>query len=416
MKIGIEQLHVYPCSLAVDMRELAEHRGANADEICGDMMISQRSFNPPWEDPVTTAVNAANALLNDDDRRAIKLLLVGSESGPDQEKALSTWVQRYVGLGDDCRNLEIKHACYAGTGAVVLAANWLAMQPEGTKALVITTDQSREHFGKPYEFVMGAGAVAILLSKTPDFLALELDKSGFYTHEVADLTRPTSRVEAGHSETSLLSYLDAVDITFERYCAAAKTTPTTGDELRALVPFQIYHAPFGGITRRAHRAIWRTLDDFSATHCNEDFNQRVAPTLAHNRRMGGTYASSIFVSMLGCVDAFGANVVGQRLGVYSYGSGSSAEFFSGVFGKRAVDVAHAAGLAAGLDARLDLGVHGYEAAERFRTQTIDQGDYTVPRDGFGDLFATTYAAQRRLVFTGMREFERQYAWSNGDAA
>ncbi|MDZ7592561.1 MAG: hypothetical protein U5L05_18190 [Rubrivivax sp.] len=62
------------------------------------MMIDQRSVDPPWEDPITLAVNAGRRVLRDDERHRVKLLLVASESAPDQEKAMSTWVQRYLDL------------------------------------------------------------------------------------------------------------------------------------------------------------------------------------------------------------------------------------------------------------------------------------------------------------------------------
>lgn len=412
MKVGIEDIRVYPTTMSVSMRELVEARGGNVEEVCGAMMIDARSVNPPWEDPVTMAVQACNDLLEGTDRSAIKLLLVGSESGPDQEKSLSTWIQRYAGLGDDCRNLEIKHACYAGTGALMMACHWLAGQPEGSKALVVTTDQSREHFGKPYEFVMGGGAVAMLVSRDPKFLSLDLGYSGFYTYEVADLTRPTSRVEAGHSETSLLSYLDAVDITFDRFLERFPETISSSDELKQQLPYQIYHAPFGGITMRAHRALWRTLSDFNAGNCRTDFAERVAPTLTFNRKMGGTYASSIFISLLGCVEAFGEDVHQNRVGIYSYGSGSSAEYYSGVFGDSAVEIASKAKLSSLIEQRFDAGVEGYEQAESARTSLIDLGDYVTPKGGYNDLYSRRYAGERKLVFEGMTEYERRYRWAD----
>ena len=411
--IGIEKMRVYPCSMALDMRTLVEARGGNVEEVCGDMMITQRSVNPPWEDPVTMAVNAARDLLSDEDRRAVKLLLVASESAPDQEKALSTWVQRYLDLPDDCRNLEVKHACYGGSGALNLALAWLhAEAEEGDKALVICTDQSRTHFNRPYEFVMGAGAVAMLLSRNAGFFTLDRGLSGLFTHEVSDLIRPTSRVEAGHSETSLLSYIDAVDTSFKRY--ADKALAKRGVQLDSLAalrewfPRQIYHAPFGGITRRAHRAVMRTLPDFSGKAVAADYEERVVPSLAFNRRMGGTYAGSVFISLLTIAAQMQA---GERVGIYSYGSGSTGEFYSGCFGADAIRVAQQADLAGLLDARLALTLREYEEAERERTCFIDYGDFEVSLSGFRDLYATRYAGQSKLVFRGASEHIRQYAWS-----
>ena len=78
------------------------------------------------------------------------------------------------------------------------------------------------HLGQPWEFVMGAGAAAVLVSDTRTFSRLEIGKSGYWTNEVSDLTRPTSRVETGNSETSLLSYIDALEGAYAHYLERVK--------------------------------------------------------------------------------------------------------------------------------------------------------------------------------------------------
>ncbi len=409
--VGIDALAVWPSTMAIDMATLVRARGGDVDEVVGRMMIDQRSVNPAWEDPVTMAVNAADNLLKGDARQRVGLAIVASESGLDQEKALSTWVQRHLELPDHCRNFELKHACYGGTAAVQMACHWLQSQPDDARALVVTTDQSRQHFHRPYEFVMGAGACAMLLSKNPRFMTIELPHSGVFTHEVADLTRPTSRVEAGHSETSLLSYLDAVDITLERYLQAVQRhggpVIETAEQLRAWAPFAIYHAPFGGITLRAHRAALRSLDVSDRAAITDDFGANVEPTLQYNRRMGGTYASSVFVSLLGLVDAMAdRGVAGKRVRLYSYGSGSCAETYSGVFGSEAVAIARHANLSGLLDERRALTVREYEEAERERTCWVDNGDYRVSLDGHDDLLARRYVG--RLTYRGSADHVRHY--------
>lgn len=155
MKIGIDRIGAWPATLSLDMSALCEARKHDLADIRDVMMIDQRSVNPPWEDPVTMAVNAALPMLTEEDRRDIGLLIVASESGVDQEKPLSTWVHRYLGLRPSCRNFEIKHACYGGTAGLKLAASWIAGGNPREKALVVNTDQSRMHLGMPYEFVMG---------------------------------------------------------------------------------------------------------------------------------------------------------------------------------------------------------------------------------------------------------------------
>src|SRR5690606_14012779 len=163
------------------------------------------------------------------------------------------WVHRYLGLRPSCRNFEIKHACYGGTAGLKLAASWIAGGNPREKALVVNTDQSRMHLGMPYEFVMGAGATAVLVSAQPRLCELELDRYGVHTHEVSDLTRPTSRVETGNSETSLLSYLDALEAVIGDFLARVGEPIDYEETFRK----NLYHTPFGGITLRAHHAALR---------------------------------------------------------------------------------------------------------------------------------------------------------------
>lgn len=408
MRVGIEKIGVYPTSMALRMDRLCEARGHDLADIRDVMMIDERSVNPPWEDPVTMAVNAAMPILTEQDRANIELLLVCSESGVDQEKPMSTWVQRYLGLSSRTRNLEVKHACYSGTGAVQLAAAWAAsgVASKKAKALVITTDQSRMHLGKPYEFVMGAGATAIVVSQSPQLFELELGKSGVHTHEVSDLTRPTSRVETGNSETSLLSYLEALDGALLAYLERVGEKISYDYFARNL-----YHVPFGGMTQRASRAALRHFGDWSRPDAERVWRKKTEPSLAHLRRMGGTYASSTFIALTTLLERDAELKRGDRIGVYSYGSGSCAEFYSGLVGEAAAQVAAGARLREQLDARYSLSVREYEDAERERTCYVDCGDYQPSTDGFGDLYRRVYEGSGRLVFEGAAEHYRQYGWS-----
>lgn len=409
---GIEKMAVYPGSMYVRMDELVAHREQNVEEVVTNMMIDERSVNPPWEDPVTMAVNAARDLLTDDEKASIGLILVASETGVDQEKSLSTWVQRYLDLPDDCRNCEVKIACYGGTAALFLAMGALSLLPEDKKVLVVTTDVSRTHFGKPYEFVMGCGAVAMLVSRNPRLLAVDPVGSGVFTYEVSDLIRPTSLVEAGHSETSLLSYLEGILQTFERFMDAhpEREQINTLEEFRRRIPYHIYHAPFGGITRRAHKKVHQYFGRLDKEAFAREYDILVAPTLQFNRRMGGTYAASIFISLMGLIEAFGADAAGKDVGIYSYGSGSCAEFFRAQIGDAAKEKP-AARLKKDLKARRRLTVAEYEAAEAERLRYVDEGDFKTEQAGFEDWYDAYYKGNNYLVYTGARDYVRQYAWS-----
>jgi len=267
-RVGIEKIRVNPTTLALDMHELCDARGHDWADIRDVMMIDERGVMPPWEDVVTTAVNAALPMLTEQDKQDIELLLVSSESSVDNEKPMSSWVHRYLGLSPHCRNMELKHACYAGTGGVKIAADWV--RSTGKKALVINTDRSRMHFGKPYEFVMGANAVAVLVSNDPRILEFEMDKYGLFSHEVDDLTRPTSRVETGNSETSLFSYMESLDGALDNY------VERLGEEIDYDQYFKknIYHIPFGGITMNAHRTALRHFGRVTKSAAREHWEKK----------------------------------------------------------------------------------------------------------------------------------------------
>jgi hydroxymethylglutaryl-CoA synthase len=406
--VGIEKIGVYPCSLALPMTSLCKARGRDPRDIVTAMMIDERSLNPLWEDPVTMAVNAANSILTSDDRARIELLIVASESSVDYEKPMSTWVQRYAGLRPNCRNFEIKHACYGGTAGLQMAAYWLASgAAPGAKALLVTTDQSREHIGKPWEFVLGAGATAVLLSHEAGVLELELGKDGYWTHEISDLIRPTASVETGNSETSLVSYMEALHGAFEHFL----TRVPEARQYDAAFQYHIYHMPFGGMAWRAHKTLLRFGNDSVGTKdAWSNFERKGLAGLQYIRRMGATYSSSTLIGLLGLIDGASGMEPGKRVSIFSYGSGCCAEFYCAKSGTKAKEAAAAAALRSRLNARRIVDVTEYERIERQRAKWAECGDYDVPLDDL-QWYDAVYRGRGMLTFRGMKDYYRQYAWS-----
>ena len=407
-RVGIEKIGMWPGSLSLSMAKLCEARDHDPADLRDVMMIDERSVNPLWEDPVTTAVNAANTILSDEDRRRIELLIVASESGVDYEKPMSTWVQRYLGLTANCRNFEVKHACYGGTSGLQMAAHWIATGlNRGAKALLVCTDQSRMHLGKPWEYVLGAGAAAILISDTPAIVELELGKSGYWTHEVSDLIRPTGKVETGNSETSLVSYIDALDNSFDHF---VERNPDLADYEKVFKK-HVYHAPFGGMTYRAHKTVMRRFRRMPKVEIQAHFEQRTAASLTHTRRFGGAYSASTFLGLLGLTEHSSDLSAGDRISVFSYGSGSCSELYSVRYVDGAREIAVAAGAGDLLKSRREISVEEYESIETQRTELIDRGDYKIARDEPSGWYDEYYQGENRLVFLGMKEYYRQYGWS-----
>jgi len=70
-------------------------------------------------------------------------------------------------------------------------------QEKTGKALVVTTDLSLIGIGEPYEYILGGGATALLISGQPDFLKISHDQAGVYAQEVTDVIRPLPWLETG---------------------------------------------------------------------------------------------------------------------------------------------------------------------------------------------------------------------------
>jgi len=408
MRVGIEKIHIYPCSCSLDIAELCRARGMDAERTLSDLMVQERAVNPPWEDAVTLGVNAANPMLTDEDRRSIGLLLVGTESSVDQEKPVSSWVHHYLGLPDDCLNLEVKHACYAATGALELAKAWLgSASARGRKALVVSTDQTTMTIGEPWEPVCGAGAAGVLLSSDPKVIEYELGHCGVYAHEVSDVIRPNMRLETGNSETSLFAYLVAVEGAYNRY------VESVGHAIDFDTHFQrlLYHTPFGGMTYRAHRALVKQHTQISNRDTREHYARKTLPALRYNKRMGATYGASTFIGLIGLLDSDPGVKAGDRLGIFAYGSGSCSQFYSAKVLPDAQRIAANVGLQAQLDARRPLTVAEYETVERERDAHVGVSHFAPNWGVLGDWYERFYDGRKLLTLRGIADYYREYDWS-----
>ncbi len=407
-EIGIEKLRVYPGSLSLRIRALCEARGLDPERTCSDLMIDERSVNPPWEDAVSMGVNAAEPLLSEEDRQQIGLLLVGSESSVDQEKPISSWVHHFLRLPDDCLNLEIKHACFAATGALELAKAWLVSPvARGRKALIVSTDQTTLTFNESWEPVCGAGAAAVLLSSSPSILKYETGRAGVFAHEVSDVIRPNMRHETGNSETSLFAYLHAVENAYANYLKVVGE-PIEFDRYFARY---LYHTPFGAMPYRAHRALLSAFTTLSNKETKVHYQQKVFPAVRHNRRMGATYGASTFIGLLGLLDSDPEVQAGDRLGIFAYGSGSCAQFYSAILGPGARDAAAQANLGALLDARRPLTVDEYELVERVRDEHVGVKSFAPDLTMLDNWYNQYYRGKHLLVLRGISDYYRDYGWS-----
>lgn len=407
MSVGIEKLALYPGRLVADAIELAEARGRNTRHVREQVMIEQRTVVPVFEDAVTLGVNAAQRLLTPEDREQIELLIVGTETGVDFEKDVSTWIHRHCNLPANCRSFEAKSACYAGTGAFKLAASWvLSAARPGKKALVICTDFTRRNIQDEHDFVGGGCAIAMLVSQSPKILVIEPGKEGYFTCDVADAHRPTSRIDLIDSEISLYAYLDALEASYDHYNQVAGPVDFEADFKR-----HIYHAPFPGMTLQAHRTLLGKFGTTDKRIVRKNFDDRVKDGLYFGARLGTAYGASTFISLLGHLQVAEDLRQGDRFSIFAYGSGSHGEFYAGTVGPEGQARTRALELDTLLGQRRRISVEEFERIERVRDSLADQPDNEIPRDTIPGVYEELYAGKGLLVLDRIDGFRRKYRFA-----
>lgn len=405
--VGIEALNVYAGLAFIGVPDLLAGRGMDLGRA-DNLGMTERSVGLPFEDPVTNAVNAARPLvdlLSEADRARIECLVVTTESGLDLSKSVASYVHRYLGLSPRCRVLEMKQACYSATGALQLVAGLLASGlAEDAKALVIGTDVALVDERAQYaEACTGHGAVAMLVgTDDPAVLTLDPGAYGTYGYEVLDSARPTTTTDIAAPDESLFAYLDCLERSVADY-----RDRVGGADLRTTFGRLTFHAPFAGLVKAGHRNLMRAAG-VPGAEITVDFEAKLGPALALQRRTGNLCSASVYLGLAGIVQDAGT-VLPQRVGLYSYGSGCCSEFFSGVVSADAP--ARIPGdVTAALDARRKLGWDEYaELLDRTRGVLEPVPDRDVPQDRL-DLAGEPGRRPPFLAWTGTRGYHRRYAW------
>src|SRR5262249_9240597 len=127
MTVGIDRFAVYVPQYALRLGDLATARGVPPEKLTAGLGVREMAIAAPCEDVVTLAATAGARLLRaaQVDPGEIGMLLVATESGVDHSKPVSIFVHDLLGIGSRCRVYELKHACYAGTAALMTAADWV---------------------------------------------------------------------------------------------------------------------------------------------------------------------------------------------------------------------------------------------------------------------------------------------------
>jgi hydroxymethylglutaryl-CoA synthase len=369
MNPGIEALGVAVPPTCIRLETLAEARGVAPSKFLDGLGVHTMGVAMPDEDTVTLAARAGRMALESAkvSPNDIGMLVVGTETAVDHSKPVSSFVQGLLGIGPRCRVFETKHACYGGTAALQLSLDWVRSgSARGKKALIICSDIARYGLNTAGEPTQGAGAVALLVSDTPALVELDAGTTGLCAIDVHDFWRPLYSKDAfvdGHY--SVQCYLDALTGAYTHYRELAGG-PTQGfsDRFEAIA----YHVPYGKMARKAHRTL-RALD--GDANPDASFDRLVASGLIYPATVGNIYTGSLYLSLTSLLANTPSSLSGKSIGLFSYGSGSCAEFFSGTVQPQAQAKVKALGLTELFAARRQLTIGEYESVMNAR-EAIDQ--------------------------------------------
>lgn len=311
MKIGIDKISFYVPNLYLDLNDLAKARNVDANKYTKGLLVNKMSIANFEEDIVSMAASASLNILTKADIENIDLVLFTTESGIDYSKSAATHLISILKLKNNVRAVEMKQACYATTAALNFAKGHILQNPN-SKVLILASDIAKYGVATTGEPTQGAGAVAILVTSNPKILTLE-NSAGFYALDTYDFWRPDgldyALVDGQYSNEM---YQKLFLETFNDY---QNKTKLTINDFKAMT----FHIPYSKLG----------LKTLMSVTANEELINNYQKATIYNKEVGNIYTGSLFLSLISLLEQ-GSMKAGERIGLYAYGSGSVAEFFSGI--------------------------------------------------------------------------------------
>lgn len=318
MNVGIDLIHFATSGYFLGLDTFANEKKIDVNKYYVGIGQEKMSIAPPDEDIVTLAAKAADPILAQVDKNQISALLFATESSIDQSKSAGAFLHGLLQLPHRCRTVELKHACYGGAAALQMARALVLANPK-EQILVIASDIAKYDLDSSGEATQGCGAVCMLVKANPRLLSIE-SGSGYFTDDVMDFWRPNHRTTAlvdGKYSTKV--YLNSLKEAWKHF------SDETGKSFSDIQHF-CYHIPFTKMAEKAHKSLTKLTQ---STPTKSEFNEQTGASQTYNRIVGNSYSASLFIGFCSLLDHC-KDLTNKRIGFFSYGSGSVAEYFSGI--------------------------------------------------------------------------------------
>ena len=379
VSVGIDDIAVYIPKLWIDARDFSEDRGIPLGKLHKGLGVYEWAVPDSYEDPATMGAMAVLELMerNDIKPSEISYIETATESSKEASKSMSSYMIEMLEMlyGDGSfahvGAPERKFACVAGTYSLIdrmayIASGW---RPKRKYHIMVATDIAKYALRGEGEETQGAAAAAVLISKNPRLMKFEPESLGYATRPDKDFFKPESGeipIVDGHVSMGCylrdckIAIVESVESMLENELIVLSEGETILDYLDGGIA---YHTPFSRMPEYAYASIkihfarntpqWKKIvekigpepsregmTDFEyymskeyndyrralvkLPEFQEEFMKKVGPSLAASRRVGNSYTASLYVCLDSLFENSEEDLAGKRIGIESYGSGSSA--------------------------------------------------------------------------------------------
>ncbi|MCL2676306.1 MAG: hydroxymethylglutaryl-CoA synthase [Streptococcaceae bacterium] len=315
--VGIDKISFFVPEFYIDMTDLALARDVDPAKFHQGIGQDQMAVNPVTQDIITFATSAAQAILTEQDKELIDMVILATETSTDESKAGAIIIHGLLDIQPFARSIEMKEACYAGTAGIQMAKDYVRQHPY-RKVLVIASDIAKYGLGSAGEPTQGAGAVAMLISENPSILELNDDVLSF-SQDVYDFWRPTGQpYPSVDGKFSNETYINTFATLWDEY------TSRTGREFKDFSALT-FHTPYTKMGKKALLPKLENEDDLVQKQLLEQYEH----SITYSRRVGNLYTGSLYLGLISLLENSNQLKSGDLIGLFSYGSGTVGEFFSG---------------------------------------------------------------------------------------
>ncbi|XP_075236307.1 hydroxymethylglutaryl-CoA synthase isoform X2 [Lycorma delicatula] len=366
--VGILALEFVVPPRYVDQSELEQYDGVSTGKYTIGLGQSKMGFCTDCEDINSLCLTAVSRLVerNGLNYEDIGRLEVGTETIIDKSKSVKTVLMQLFkeSKNFDVEGIDTTNACYGGTSALFNAISWMESSSwDGRYAIVVAGDIAiySEGSARP---TGGAGAVAMLLGPNAP-LVFERGLRATYMQHAYDFYKPNlmSEYPVVDGKLSIKCYLSALDNCYQLYCKKSMKINNNTDDI-GLNSFNgmLFHSPYCKLVQKSLARL--VLNDFTRTpkdkisllytglerfsgckleetYFDRDiekgfmdfskniFNEKTSRSLYIAREVGNMYTPSLYGGLISYLIETPFDILsGQRVGLFSYGSGLASSMFS----------------------------------------------------------------------------------------